>query len=151
MSEEKLFTVVGTAINTQGELKMRWANDLTQRISILIRLKCDDINLHETPQPMTKLDAAQWLYDNTELTPAQEEVVAIKIEEKAKVLKRKNAKSVMTENIKKHVKENKKADSRVSSFIEKTLQEAKVPNVDSNNDSRESEDAVSDGKSEASA
>jgi len=124
MSTEKLFTVVGTAINPKGELKMRWANDLVQRINILIKAKCEDINLHETPTPMTKLQSAEWLLKNRELTPEQEEVVALKVDEKAKVDKRAKAKVTMTDNVNINVKENNKTDPRVSQFIEKTIKEA---------------------------
>lgn len=117
-AKEKKFTVVGTAINPKGELKMRWANDLVLRINILIKGGCEDINLHETPTPMTKLEAAEWLLKNTELTPEQEEVVALKVAEKAKIEKRAKAKATMTENVKTNAKENKETDPRVKEFIE---------------------------------
>jgi len=124
MSEEKMFTVVGTAINPKGELKMRWANDLVQRINILIKGKCEDINLHETPEPMTKLQAAEWLLNNTELTPNQEEVVALKVDEKAKKDKRTKATETITDNVKNNVKENKPTDPRIAKFIEDSVQNA---------------------------
>ena len=129
---EKTFKVVGTAINPNGELKVRWANDLVQRINILIKAKCDEINLHETPEPMTKLNAIKWLRANVVLTPEQEEVVDLKIAEKDKQLKRVKVKSELTEKINNNVKENKKTDPRVAKFINRTINETvNRPNKDS--------------------
>jgi len=118
---EKTFTVVGTAINASGDLKMRWANDLVLRLNILIKGKCEDINLHETPKPMTKLESAEWLLANIELTTEQNEVVPLKIAEKAKIDKREKAKAVMTSNVKSNVAENKPVDPRVAEFIKQTI------------------------------
>jgi len=123
MSTEKTFTVVGTAINSNGDLKMRWANDLVSRINILIKAECDDIELYETPKPMTKLEAAEWLLANKDLSPTQDEVVSMKIYEKSKSVKRAKAKEVMTSNVKTNVKENKKVDPRIAEFIKATISE----------------------------
>ena len=124
-TNEKTFTVVGTAINAKGELKMRWANDLVLRINILIKAQCDDIFLYETPKPMTKLQAAEWLLNESgvELTPEQNEVISLKVAEKAKIEKRTKVKETIAENIKTNVKENKKTDPRVAEFIDKTITE----------------------------
>ncbi len=124
-TQEKTFTVVGTAINASGDLKMRWANDLVLRINILIKAQCDEINLFETPKPMTKLEAAEWLLNESgvELTPEQDEVVSLKVAEKAKIEKRAKAKAVMTNNVKTSVAENKATDPRVADFIDKAITE----------------------------
>lgn len=57
---EKTFTVAGTATQ-HGVTKARFANDLVARIKILNKNGCTDINLQELPQPMTKLQALQYL------------------------------------------------------------------------------------------
>jgi hypothetical protein len=125
MSTEKKFTVVGTAINPKGELKVRWANDLVLRINTLLKAKCEDINLHEMPEPMTKLEAIKWLLANTELTPEQDEVVTLKLREKSKetrvTAKRKSVETTITENINNDAKENNPVDPRVAEFISKEL------------------------------
>jgi len=126
MPIEKLFTVVGTTKNAEGETKMRWANDLVLRINILIKAGCEEINLYETPRPMTKLEAANWLYDSRVLNVDQEEAVAFKIAEKEKVNKRAQAKATITENVNTNVKKNKSADPRVASFIETVQREAEA-------------------------
>ena len=123
---EKTFTVVGTSVNKQGELKIRWANDKVQRINILIRSGGEDIDLHEIPTPMNKLDAAKWLLANVKLTPDQDFVVQEKVDQKEKQLKRAKTKEVIQENIKTNVKENKATDPRVAEFINKTLEETEA-------------------------
>ena len=53
MSKEKTFTVVGTAVNVDGTIIVRWANDLVSRLKILIKAQCEDIDLFELPSEMT--------------------------------------------------------------------------------------------------
>ena len=55
MSQDKLFTVAGTATNPNGTTKARFANDLVARIKILNKAGCTDINLMELPTAMTNL------------------------------------------------------------------------------------------------
>ena len=57
---EKTFTVAGTA-SQHGVTKVRFANDLVSRTKILVKNKCENINLVELPEPMTKLDALKYL------------------------------------------------------------------------------------------
>jgi len=52
---EKTFTVAGTAINADGTVKARFANDLVARIKILNKAGCTEINLVELPRAMTKM------------------------------------------------------------------------------------------------
>jgi hypothetical protein len=61
MSNDKTFTVAGTATNADGTVKVRFANDLVARIKILNKAGCSNINLVELPQAMTKLEALQYL------------------------------------------------------------------------------------------
>ena len=61
MTNEKTFTVAGTAKNADGTVKARFANDLVARIKILNKNNCTNINLVELPHAMTKLQALQHL------------------------------------------------------------------------------------------
>jgi hypothetical protein len=57
---EKKFTVAGTA-SQHGITKVRFANDIVSRTKILIKNNCENINLIELPEPMTKLEALKHL------------------------------------------------------------------------------------------
>ena len=87
MSQDKLFTVAGTATNPNGTTKARFANDLVARIKILNKAGCTAINLMELPSPMTKLQALQYL-QQTELTGDAGYAVANKLAEKTKLAKK---------------------------------------------------------------
>ena len=88
MSAEKLFTVAGTARNADGTVKARFANDLVARIKILNKAGCTDVNLVELPQPMTKLQALQYLTEQGITEGDAGYAVANKLAEKAKVAKK---------------------------------------------------------------
>ena len=85
---EKLFTVAGTAKNADGTVKTRFANDLVARIKILNKAGCTDINLVELPEPMTKLQALQYLTEQGITEGDAGFAVANKLAEKAKVAKK---------------------------------------------------------------
>jgi hypothetical protein len=87
MTNEKTFTVVGTAKNADGTVKARFANDLVSRIKILNKAGCTDINLQELPHAMTKLEALQFLTAQGVDGDAGY-AVANKLSEKTKVAKR---------------------------------------------------------------
>jgi len=87
MSQEKLFTVAGTATNSNGTTKARFANDLVARIKILNKAGCTDINLMELPSAMTKLQALQYLTEQGVAGDAGY-AVANKLAEKSKIAKR---------------------------------------------------------------
>jgi hypothetical protein len=87
MSQEKLFTVAGTATNPNGTTKARFANDLVARIKILNKAGCTAINLVELPSPMTKLQALQYLTEQGVAGDAGY-AVANKLAEKTKVAKK---------------------------------------------------------------
>jgi hypothetical protein len=57
---EQKFTVAGTAAQN-GITKVRFANDLVSRIKILVKNNCENINLIELPEPMTKIEALKYL------------------------------------------------------------------------------------------
>ena len=89
---EKTFTVAGTAKNSDGTVKARFANDLVARIKILNKAGCTDINLVELPRAMTKLEALQYL---TEVGITEGDAgfaVANKLAEKSKIAKREQVK-----------------------------------------------------------
>ena len=87
MSQDKLFTVAGTATNPNGTTKARFANDLVARIKILNKAGCTAINLVELPSPMTKLQALQYLTEQG-VTGDAGYAVANKLAEKTKIAKR---------------------------------------------------------------
>ena len=86
---EKKFTVAGTAAQN-GNVKVRFANDLVARIKILNKNNCTDINLIELPKPMTKLEALQHLMTLGEQYTAGDAGYAItaKLAEKTKIAKK---------------------------------------------------------------
>ncbi len=85
---EKLFSVAGTARNTDGTVKARFANDLVARIKILNKAGCTDINLIELPRAMTKLEALQYLTEQGITQGDAGYAVANKLAEKSKTAKR---------------------------------------------------------------
>ena len=87
MSQDKLFTVAGTATNPNGTAKARFANDLVARIKILNKAGCTDINLMELPKAMTKLEALQYLTEQG-VTGDAGYAVANKLAEKTKLAKK---------------------------------------------------------------
>ena len=87
MSQDKLFTVAGTATNPNGTTKARFANDLVARIKILNKAGCTNINLMELPTAMTKLQALQYLTEQGVAGDAGY-AVANKLAEKSKIAKR---------------------------------------------------------------
>jgi len=87
MSQDKLFTVAGTATNPNGTTKARFANDLVARIKILNKAGCTNINLVELPRAMTKLEALQYLTEQGVAGDAGY-AVANKLAEKTKIAKK---------------------------------------------------------------
>ena len=85
---EKLFSVAGTAKNSDGTVKARFANDLVARIKILNKAGCTDINLVELPRAMTKLEALQYLTEQGITEGDAGYAVANKLAEKTKLAKK---------------------------------------------------------------
>lgn len=122
---EKTFTVVGTAVNKDGTIKVRWANDLVSRIKILDKAGCSDIDLIELPKGLTKLAAAEYFLGNKQgLNDAQKEILEIKISEKIRASKRGAMKTTLTDNVKTRIKDNAPTDPAVEKFIEANTKEA---------------------------
>ena len=88
MSQDKLFTVAGTATNPNGTVKARFANDLVARIKILNKAGCTSINLMELPTAMTKLQALQYLTEQGVTAGDAGYAVAAKLAEKTKLAKK---------------------------------------------------------------
>jgi hypothetical protein len=88
MSAEKTFTVAGTATNSDGTTKARFANDLVARIKILNKAGCTNINLVELPRAMTKLAALQYLTEQGITQGDAGYAVANKLSEETKVAKK---------------------------------------------------------------
>ena len=84
---QSLFTVAGTS-NRRGEVKVRFANDLVSRIKALHRAGHTDVNLVELPQPMTKLEALQYLQEQGITQGDAGYAVASKVAEKTKLAKK---------------------------------------------------------------
>jgi len=93
---EKTFTVAGTAINADGTVKARFANDLVARIKILNKAGCTEINLVELPRAMTKMEALQHLQTMGITEGDAGYVVANKLAERAKVAKKGEVKVAAT-------------------------------------------------------
>jgi hypothetical protein len=87
MKQENLFKVAGTS-NHNGEIKVRFANDLVSRIKALHRAGHTDVNLIELPQPMTKLEAVQYLQTVGYTEGDVGYVVNSKLAEKTKIAKK---------------------------------------------------------------
>jgi len=88
MTNEKTFTVAGTATNADGTTKARFANDLVARVKILNKSGCTDINLAELPHAMTKLQALQYLTEQGVTQGDAGFAVANKLSEKSKLAKK---------------------------------------------------------------
>ena len=87
MKQENLFTEAGTS-NRQGEVKVRFANDLVSRIKALHRAGHTDVNLVELPKAMTKLEALQYLQEQGITQGDAGYAVASKVAEKTKLAKK---------------------------------------------------------------
>ena len=125
---EKLFTVAGTATNADGTTKARFANDLVARIKILNKSKCTDINLMELPEPMTKLQALQFLQAQGVTEGEAGYAVSAKLAEKSKVAKKSEVKVKAAKPSLDTIRARKSAKPAVSA--EQLLQAADLHNVD---------------------
>ena len=100
MTNDKLFTVAGTATNPDGTTKARFANDFVARVKILSKAGCTNINLIELPKPMTKLEALEFLTEKGITEGDAGYAVSAKLAEKAKLAKRGEVKVKATPDMK---------------------------------------------------
>lgn len=93
--DNKTFTVAGYATNSDGTVKVRFANDLVSRIKILNKAGCTNVNLVELPRPMTKLEALAHL-DAQGISGDAGFVVSNKLAEKQRVAERREVNVVLS-------------------------------------------------------
>jgi hypothetical protein len=86
MKIEPKYTVAGTSRSPKGIVKVRWTCDYISHSKRVHRKGCTDINFHELPEPMTKLESLSWLLTNGKLNEEEMEVVLIKRAEKRRKL-----------------------------------------------------------------
>jgi hypothetical protein len=91
---EQKFTVVGTARNKKGVIKLRWTTDMITQYKRICSEGCTDINLHNIPEPMTKLETLEWLLKTKDLTEEEQEVIYIKKAEKSRQKRLKNKQAI---------------------------------------------------------
>jgi len=65
----KTYTVAGTS-NLGGVTKVRFANDLSSRVSTLVKNGHEDIRMIELPHAMTKTEACRFVYDKPDFQDA---------------------------------------------------------------------------------
>lgn len=83
MATDKTYSVVGTTVQPDGQLKIRWTNNI-MRIKILMREGHTDIKLVDLGKEMTKYEAVKAMQSLDEFQPAQyQSVIAEYLEEKA--------------------------------------------------------------------
>lgn len=96
---EKLYTVAGTSVH-DGETKVRWANDFVARSKVLQKRGDTDINLVSLPNPMTKLEALEYLQSlDTFNKPDQVYAITHKIHEKTKMVNKKTRQAKPTHSV----------------------------------------------------
>lgn len=85
-----MFTVIGTAKSPSGIYKVRWTNDLISHYKRIYRQGCRDIEFYETPEPMNKLEALNWMIKTQELKEDAMEIAFVKKAEKVRQLRKYN-------------------------------------------------------------
>lgn len=84
MATDKTFSVVGTTVQPDGQLKIRWGSDHISRVKILHREGHTDIQMVELGQEMTKYEAVKAMQALPEFQPAKyQAVIAEYLEDKA--------------------------------------------------------------------
>lgn len=83
MATDKLYSVVGTTVQPDGQMKIRWTNNIF-RIKILQREGHTDIQLVDLGKEMTKYDAVKAMQSLDQFQEAKyQSVIAEYLEEKA--------------------------------------------------------------------
>ena len=98
MATEKLFTVAGVT-DLEGTVKVRFGNDLISRIKIFSKGNAQ-VRLIELPNPMSKLEALQYLSTHAEYQDRESSfVIQSKLQEKSKAAKRGEVKVAGTKKV----------------------------------------------------
>jgi len=71
-----LFTVAGVS-NNKGVIKVRFCSDYVLRVKNLQKQGDTDINLIELPNPMTKVDACNYLLERDEFIPFVADIIEV--------------------------------------------------------------------------
>jgi hypothetical protein len=83
MATDKTYSVVGTTIQPDGQMKIRWTNNIF-RIKILQREGHTDIQLVDLGKQMTKYEAVKAMQSLDQFSKAQyQSVIAEYLEDKA--------------------------------------------------------------------
>lgn len=83
MATEKTYSVVGTTVQPDGKMKIRWTNNV-MRVKILMREGHTDIRLANLGKEMTKYDAVKAMQSLDEFQLAEyQSVIADYLEENA--------------------------------------------------------------------
>lgn len=88
MSNEKLFTCVGTTRDPEGDVKVRFGNDQVARFKIFLKGGHTEINIEETPEPLSKIDALLWYQETHKPTGDAGYAVAGRISDLKKIARR---------------------------------------------------------------
>ena len=86
--QEETFTVIGTAQSPNGQWKVRWTNDLISHYKRIYKQGCRNIEIFETPEPMNKLSALEWMIKTQDLEDDALEIAIIKRAEKRRNLQK---------------------------------------------------------------
>lgn len=78
------FTVAGVSI-FKGNVKVRFCSDLVLRIKNLQKQGDTDIDLVELPNPMTKIQACQFLLDSGRFTKFESDILEVMGKKQSKV------------------------------------------------------------------
>jgi hypothetical protein len=125
---DKLFSVAGYATNPDGTVKVRFANDLVARIKILNKAGCTDINLTELPQPMTKVEALEFL-SSQGITGDAGFVIGSKLDERKGAAQRSGKKVTLATGAAVSTA-TKPAKSRAKTKAERAVELGLAPNLD---------------------
>lgn len=79
------FTVAGVSI-FKGNVKVRFCSDLVLRIKNLQKQGDTDIDLVELPNPMTKIQACQFLLDSGRFTKFESDILEVMGKKQSKVV-----------------------------------------------------------------
>lgn len=77
---ERTYLAAGTAVGADGQVKVRWANDMVTRVKTMAKQGVGSINVIPLPKPMTRLEGLQYLR-TLKLRPDELEAIETKLAE----------------------------------------------------------------------
>jgi hypothetical protein len=81
MAKRETFSVAGIATDKNGITKVRYANNLEQRLVTLFQNKFTNINFIQLPNAMTKIEACEYLL-TTDKFVEQRDLITIELRKK---------------------------------------------------------------------